>query len=582
MKHSVNRFRLNPAVALNVFIGLTAILCVKILWGYWARDLTFGDTSSYFRNAVIWAEARQVNIVWSPLYTAFFGTCWELLQDAIAATLVHRLILIGIIGALVTWLALLTLPRLLALVLIVWWIALPIHYDTLYEVHLFGALPLIAMAIVPFIFPERWHYPLWIGLAAISTILIRNEYVIILAVVGVFLLVHAFRSSRRLPGDELRPTLFRYGAVLAFVTVLVSGFYSVSYIKGDAVAEVSKPKHTLNMCQVFAFGYQQRHPAWTSSPWTECHGLMQETFGAPLPTLREMVIANPLAVAEHFWWNLSLAPAGIEMLLFNATSSKDNPDYAPSPVIPIWPHVVLALFASIGILGLYRVARGKTPESIATRKLIRSALPVLIGATLTVFAVILTQRPRPSYLLGFGILLVWLWLVALTALLPSLKKFDGTYIPLVLLIIVIIVVPSYSALSLPSKQGILGFIYAEAKPHTKALCQPGGTLGLGDYTTELHYYLCSPQLRRAGGPANNFLALHSFPEEARGAPNRFVAELKKQNVQAIIVDPYLVRKNPGLKSCEALREAFLSSGWTLLSYRDQGAGNCSAIYQLVK
>jgi hypothetical protein len=137
----LNRARLSPLSSIAWFVVLLLLLCAKVLWGYWTRDLTLGDTSGYFEVATRWAYLHRVNFLWSPLYTAYYGSWWHWFPDAIVATFVHRLVLVLVSVALVAWLALLTLPRLLAVALVVWWIALPIHYDTLYEVHLFGALP---------------------------------------------------------------------------------------------------------------------------------------------------------------------------------------------------------------------------------------------------------------------------------------------------------------------------------------------------------------------------------------------------------------------------------------------------------
>src|SRR5262249_12385571 len=102
--------------------------------------------------------------------------------------------------------------------------------------------------------------------------------------------------------------------------------YSRSVIQYPEIV-TSNLKHTLNMCQVYAFGYQERHPEWKGSPWTECYGLMQSQFGKQLPTLSEMLRSNPRAVFDHFLWNIRLAPNGIQVLLFNATWGTINPDY---------------------------------------------------------------------------------------------------------------------------------------------------------------------------------------------------------------------------------------------------------------
>src|SRR5262249_9144748 len=58
------------------------LLQMKVVWGWWTwSDLTMGDTSSYFCGAYRWFESFHVNIVWSPLYTAFYGSFLFLTSD---------------------------------------------------------------------------------------------------------------------------------------------------------------------------------------------------------------------------------------------------------------------------------------------------------------------------------------------------------------------------------------------------------------------------------------------------------------------------------------------------------------------
>lgn len=197
-------------------------------------------------------------------------------------------------------------------------------------------------------------------------------------------------------------------------------------------------------------------------------------------------------------------------------------------------------------------------------------------------AIILTQRPRPSYLLGFGVLLVWIWLVLVAALVPSLRRFDDTYLLLFILAVLVIVFPSYSSLKLPSKAGNLGFIYSKAKPHAESLCAAGGKIGASEYLSELSSYLCAPYRSRNNPKATKILGIGGGTGIPSIDPHRFVAELHRHHVIAVIVDPSLIQKNPGLGSCEALREAFLSSSWTLLGYRAMDSGRCVATYRFNK
>jgi hypothetical protein len=53
--------------------------------------------------------------------------------------------------------------------------------------------------------------------------------------------------------------------------------------------------NTRSTCVKCTAGYQQRHPEWTSNPRLDCYDLMEKTFGQRLPTLLEMIQANPRA-----------------------------------------------------------------------------------------------------------------------------------------------------------------------------------------------------------------------------------------------------------------------------------------------
>ena len=559
-----------------LYVLLVCLLLLKVLWGYWDRDLTYGDTSSYFQDAVRWHLNHQVNIVWSPLYTAYFGSWLGVSENAITATFLHRIGLILISTGLIAWLGFITLPRLLAFALVAWWVVLPIHYDTLYEVHLFGALPIYLMAIICILVNDRWRLPLLLCTALVSTFLIRNEYIL---AVGVFIAIALFNLFRRNGSinQSVQGVLLRFGSVLAITGLFVVSFYSISYIKGPDVAAISTPKHTVNMCQVYAFGYKQRHSDWSGSPWTDCSTLMQSTFNISQPTLREMISANPGAVAKHFIWNLSLTRAGMEVLLFNATSAKDNPDYIPVIVSPFFPSLLLVLSLSICVGGFIILSRKPHASHLDLRENLTRLGPLLFATLVMVFAVIVTQRPRPSYLLGFGVLYVWLVLSMLVVLTDKWRKLNDkwTYI---FIFVVIMVLPTYRSLSLPSKTGSLSDIYQVLQSQSSRLCKGPGLFGVNDYLKEISLYLCSPLEVGGRQGAKSIISLGSLSEVALSSPVNFVDALNNSGVSTLIIEPYLIQRHRGLKNCQELRHALLSLGWEQLAYSSQNDGRCIAAY----
>ena len=581
-----------------LFASLVLLLVIKLLWGYWARDLTYGDTSSYFQDAVRWHLNGQVNIVWSPLYTTYFGSWLSVTENASFATFLHRVGLITVSTGLVAWLGLRTLPRVLALLLVVWWIALPIHYDTLYEVHLFGALPILVMAVVSFLAGEKWRGPLLLGIALISTFLIRNEYILAVGVFATLVGYNLLRKRHSMSFSEIRLVGFRYGAVLVAVCLLIAYFYSVSYVKGSGIREALAPKHTQNMCQVYAFGYQQRHADWTDSPWTECSSLMQTKFGAPLPTLREMIVSNPGEMVKHFLWNTSLTRAGLEVLLFNATSAHDNPDYASVLVMPVLPTVLLALTLMINLGGAVLIFRKSPAKYAEIREKLARMSPLLLAVMVMAVAVILTQRPRPSYLLGLGVLYMWVVSIMLSALVARSKTWNSLW-GATFVTALVMLMPSYRSLPLPSKAGFLAITYNELRPQAARLCQSSGAIAIGEYTSEVNNYLCSPYRfgsKKRGGnmiapgslpadissrawrPSGNVIALGSLPADQLSSPVNLVNALEAAGVGAIIIDPFLIQKNQGLQGCPELRDAFLKRGWQQLAYSVKDGGHCIAAY----
>src|SRR5262249_54011924 len=166
--------------------AIISLLQLKILWKIWAfRDLTTGDTSSYFSSAYRWYENFAVNIVWSPLYTAFYGSMLILTRDAYAATILHRVLIVMAATLCVLALMRILLPPALALLIAAWWAVLPINFETLYEVHLFSLLPILAAWLVAAWKDDPWHRGTALAILAGATILVRNELIVAALLFGV-------------------------------------------------------------------------------------------------------------------------------------------------------------------------------------------------------------------------------------------------------------------------------------------------------------------------------------------------------------------------------------------------------------
>ncbi len=379
--------------------ALILLLQIKVIWRIWdIRDLTYGDTSRYFEGAKKWADGFLVDILWSPLYTAFYGSFLFVTTDPYNATILHRvvIVLVATIGVLLVLRQFLS-PG-LALLGAAWWAILPINYDTLYEVHLFAFLPILMAWALVLGRETSWARGAALAILAACTVLVRNEFSVAAFVMLVLCVVHERRCSQKIT-DLILP----YGAPISAAIALCSLAYWRSTIKLPELWRFLDVKHTLNMCQVYAFGYQQRHPEWTANPWTECQGLARATFGVDYPSVVQMLWANPKAALGHFWWNLSLVPSGLELLLFNARAGNSDPDYAPSSVAG-YPIVlglsVIALLAA----GAALAWRGRSKMSFSgmSDRIVIAFLPLLAMAV----PVVLTQRPRPSYLFYVSVIVI--------------------------------------------------------------------------------------------------------------------------------------------------------------------------------
>lgn len=394
------------------FSYLTLILLqLKVVWRMWEyKDLTTGDTSSYFLDAYTWFNDGLINIIWSPLYTAFYGTLLHFSTDAYVVTILHRLIIIFVSTIMVLALMRQLLPNELAWLISAWWAVLPINFNTLYEVHLFTLIPVLAACILTLYKPNPWTRGGAIGILFGSSFLVRNELALATGILGIICIgweVWQFKNAqdRKFGGSYIY--LISYGIPVLLAGLIITFFYTHSTIQFPELPASARPKHTLNICQVYAFGYQQRHPEWTKSPWTECYGLMEQQFGEQLPSLLEAMWANPGAMLEHFLWNIGLTLNGIQVSLFNATSGTVNPDYAPVNLNSHWviiPTMIIGIILITGLSLLYRERQYWWQHWIKERVL--GWLVLLSVAAVAIFIVIPTQRPRPSYLFSLTVLLM--------------------------------------------------------------------------------------------------------------------------------------------------------------------------------
>ena len=381
------------------------LIQLKIIWRIWdGRDVAWGDTLSYFAMAKLWHEHGRLVFTWSPLYTTFYGALLNLSPDGATVTMAHRMVIVLVLPLLVLAVARRLLSPLAAWAVGVWWCILPINFNATYEVHLFVVIPILGAYIVLAWIRGPWGRGVALALLILTTVLMRNEMLIPAAIFAMGCLQYELR--RRKETVQLTRLSAAYAVPCALSLCLCVAFYARAVDQGPAMWQSLRSKHTLNICQVYAYGYQQRHPEWTLSAWIDCQKLMQATFGAPEPSLVEATLRNPKAIAEHVAWNFLLAPAGLQALLFSCMSGHVSPDYMPlrrSPWIAgLCSTAVLALWIAGGTL-LWR--RRKNLYAMSSQP-VRWTWFALCAVASTSIAIIATQRPRPEYLYPLSILLM--------------------------------------------------------------------------------------------------------------------------------------------------------------------------------
>jgi hypothetical protein len=564
--------------------AMLLLLQLKVVWGVWQyRDLSHGDESGYYSRAFLWFKDLSVDVVWSPLYTAFFGTLMHLSTDAYFVTTLHRLIILFALDLMILALMRRLLPHWIAWLIAAWWAVLPINFDTPSTVHLFAVIPVLAAWLLLLHKPSPWTRGGAIAILLVTTALVRNEYLVATVALGIACLwweARVVRHAEGQPPPRRRSRLISYGSPLLLAGAVVLFFYARSiyhfpelwaggtlqhYMLPWSAHSGLKPKHTYNMCQVYAVGYQQRHPEWNPNPMLDCSGLMASTFGAPMPSLGEMLRRNPVAVLQHFWWNLSLTPSGIQLLLFNASAGTVNPDYLPMQL-----HSRRALLLSLttgsilglGLFLLYRDRRFWWEHWLKDRAL---GWVAMLSVVAVAGLVIPTQRPRPAYLFSQGIVLmalIGMCLFAISHRLPRVQRLSK-WLPIVMVTMLLVVPQHYRG---DGGGRPLLTLYRRLAPFEAIFNRPDSVFLVSGYRIEIHDYVghnyfTSPLVNL------DYTILDGAPAD-RPLP----ALLDQQGANLFYVDESLWRKLSANPTHRAFLTSPESAGWKILAGQDTGAG----------
>lgn len=555
------------------FAYLTILLLqLKRVWGAWQyRDLTFGDTSSYFMSAYGWAQEFSVKIHWSPLYTAYYGTVLKFVPDVYWATLLHRFVIVFVLAIMVLALMRRLLPASLAWLVAAWWVILPINFDSLYEVHLFAVLLPLAGTLLVLYKPGIWSRGAALGILLANMILVRNEIIIALCLWVLVCLVWETRQVRLQRGEDLKIYLLAYGLPVLIAILSISFFNWRTLVKPRP--EDLSAKHTRNVCQIYAFGYQQRHPNWEKSPWTQCQELMPQVFGKPQPSMTEAVQSNPQAMLGHFLWNIRLLPAGLQVALFNATSEKYNPDYAPvlldRQIVLVPSLLALGLF----ILGMLKLYREKHYWWSAWLKDRIWGWIMLLCLSAVMMIVVPMQRPRPSYMFLLTLFLMAALGMCLFIVTNRLKNYHRPHLISVVMIGLLFFTPTYySAGNRP-----LLTLYNKLAPSAEFIGYPRtGIVSIG-YGGELCRYFTKNS--NVGCVGYTYQVFDGLTEEDS------VSELfNRQSVPvvALFIEENFLAKYGVRPSVQRFLAHPEQEGWKLVSLQNSSAGRWRVYVNVLK
>jgi hypothetical protein len=419
-----------------VTIGL---LQLKVIWRMWDfRELTIGDTSYYFLNAVDWHRDGRAQFAWSPLYTSFMGAFLRFTGDAFAAVTAHRLVIVMALSFLVLALMRKLLPPTIAWGAAAWWVLMPIDFNALYEVHLFALVPMIVTVLFLAPRPAAWQKAAALGTLLAASLLVRNELILVTGMLAASVAITWVFERRT--SKAWAPYAVCIGIALA-----VSAVYAWRATDCADLRGAFEHKHTFNICQTYAFGYQQRHGDFTESPWTHCQELMLRIYGVSEPSIGDAFRRHPRAMLEHFLWNIRLLPYGLQVLLFNMSAGGATPDYVDvirgGPVVWAPTLLLLVLFAA-GMRRISAERRFWMNAWLAERAWAWLALGFLSAMAAVL---IVTQRPRPSYIFVLGIALRALAGMCLYALIARTSLFNrlNRMFPALALLLVVTVPPVY-------------------------------------------------------------------------------------------------------------------------------------------
>lgn len=425
MVQALEKNKFSAFVPYALLLLVTALVTVRVGGMFWLRDMETGDTIMGLREAVrIEADPLRLHLVWEPLHARWMAWIAFFVHDLHYTVLWDRYINILVSSTLIFFIARHFLGNFFGLLALLWFLATGDGFLQNYSKHIFYfTLPAFGA-----FFALRAHTP-WRQAAVtlfalLAALFQRNEIIVLALVFGALCLLDQIWFTAKW---KWRPTVrvaTPFFAAFVFVAALspLAAWVAVKTIYNNswqAFERQSLAKHTHNMCQIHVFGLAQRNPAYAKvDPWPfeSCGRVMMERFGKFNPTLSEMVQNNPMAVAEHVGWNITLLPQTFEALLVGQYKGY-APDFNEHPFSEqsSWIDWVPLIWLAIILLGSILIV-GNRPRLHTIVFQNRVFWYYALGIVSVAAAVALTQVPRPALMPMVG------FLMQLTALL-AIREF---------------------------------------------------------------------------------------------------------------------------------------------------------------
>jgi len=354
-----------------------------------------------------WADHLQVDPAFYPLYHVLWGSLQWIVPDPFAVTILHRvLIALGTAALFLAVMRRLLTPG-IAWSLALWWVVVPANYDVLYEIHLFGALAGLAIALVALRWSGFAGRATVFGLLLASSLLVRSENIVAALVFGAVWIGYELWRRKRGSGRSWRTLAAATAIPLVSLAALLGLVSWRNGAEGSVFSQLGL-KHEVNLCQVYAIGLWQSGDVRVPNPAAECGAYTLPDFGQARPSLTEATVENPGAIARHFARNADLLPGGLELGLFNAKfgsiAPASNPDYITvdrGSWLVLAGSIAVVVVIGIGAVLIWTDRRRWWEEWIRDRVW---GWIVLAAMGSTALYAALQTRPRPSYLFPLTIL----------------------------------------------------------------------------------------------------------------------------------------------------------------------------------